>query len=1212
MHTSTFRLLSLLLLFCLAISLSAQVSSKADLAKQLLTAKLGELNLTPNDLLTMGISSETYSENSGVTNIYFQQYINDIPVHGAILNAHVTANNELLTYGNRFVSLNNEEVKGALPAGIPVLSSVQALRAALVALGISETSALVQVSADSGPIRETVFDKGTIALENIKVQLVYQPIGDNGTMARLAWQVEIQTTDSQNWWLARVDAETGELLDKNNYVLHCNFGVADAVKCDHKHGAFAPHQHTDSNVDFAAPFEVSPPLAPPVLNRYKVYPQPIESPNHISPFPPTDSRIEVLNPASLTASPFGWHDTNGVTGAEYTITRGNNAHAYTDTNADNSPDAGSSPDGGVDLDFVFPLDLTQAPSAYRPAAVTNLFYWSNYIHDFAYAYGFTPANGNFQVNNYGGGGAGNDDVQAEAQDGSGTNNANFSTPPDGQRPRMQMFIGSNPNPDVDGDFDNGVVAHEYGHGISNRFTGGPNNTSCLGNTEQMGEGWSDFYALMTTMEPGDLGVDSRGIGTYLFGQPANGAGIRPTPYSTDMAINTATYNTIKTASIPHGIGYVWCGMVWDLAWAMINDHGQTLGYDVAMNLVNEGMRLQPCSPGFVDGRDAILAADVALYGGENRCRIWEVFARRGLGFSATQGSTNNRSDGVEAFDLPPTCFMDAEPEIITVCAPTGAVYIITAGEISASPINLSVTGLPAGATSNFTPNPLPAAGGISTLTILDTDLALPGSYTLTVSAVSGATTINDDVVLNIQNTAPSAPNLVSPSNMAMNQYNPQLSWSTSSNANTYEVQVSTVPTFASTVVDVTGLAVNNYQITATLSSNTTHYWRTRGVNTCGTGEWSSVFSFKTYNAECLLNPTSTNVPVTISSSGTPTVTSTLNVTGVSGDIIFFRVKNLLIHHSWMGDVKATLIAPDNTNYVLFDRPGTTGSGDGCSQNHILATFDDAAVLTAAQLESACNSAGGATPPPYAINGTYKPVTLLAPLNGTSPNGTWTLQVQDFVNQDGGSIQSWGLEFLTNCEANLELTQTFIEGYMEGTTMRPVLMNSGVPNATATQCDTITIALHSPTAPFEKLYSTQTILSTTGIASAVFPTAVVGDAYYIVVKGRNIIETWSAIPIVFSANSSYDFGSFSQAYGDNLGTYMTPSLTRVPVIYSGNFSTSTVNSFVGLEEYIEWETGFNNLTEGYINTDIDGNGFTGLGDYILWEANFNNLVEAIKP
>jgi extracellular elastinolytic metalloproteinase len=923
MRTTTFRLFSLQFLLFLAISLSAQVNSKADLAKQLLLPKLAELNLSPNELSTMKISSETYSENSGVSNIYFQQYINEIPVHGAILNAHVTANNQLLTYGSRFVTSHGDDVKGSVLPTIPSLSAEQALYAALGHLGIPAAGPLVQISSDNGPIRETVFDKGTIAMESIKMQLVYQPIGDNGTVVRLAWQVEIQTTDSQNWWLARVDAETGELLDKNNYTLHCNFGVAAGGHSHHEHkDCNAAHSQLDKEMDFSAPHELfSPPMAPPILNRYKVYQQPAESPNHVAPFPPADGRVTVDNPASATASPFGWHDTDGVAGAEFTITRGNNVHAYTDTNNDNVADPGSSPDGGADLEFVFPIDLTQAPSTYQPAAVTNLFYWNNYIHDFAYAYGFTPLNGNFQVNNYGGGGSGNDDVRAEAQDGGGTNNANFSTPPDGQRPRMQMYIGTSPNPDVDGSLDNGVVAHEYGHGISNRFTGGPANTSCLGNQEQMGEGWSDFYALMTTIEPGDLGTDSRGIGTYLFGQPANGNGIRPTPYSTNMAINPATYNTIKTASIPHGIGYVWCGMIWDLTWAMIADHGNTPGFNIAMNLVNEGMRLQPCSPGFVDGRNAILAADVALYGGANTCRIWEVFARRGLGFSASQGSSNNRSDGTEAFDMPSTCFVDAEPEVVSICAPANAVYTVTIGRaVFNGPINLTVPGLPAGATANFSLNPIPQTGGVSTLTISNTGSAAPGNYTLTVTATSGATVKTDDVVLRIQNSTPTTPTLVSPPNLALNQFTPLLTWNAVSNASTYDVQVSLVPTFATTVANVTGLTTTNYQIVATLSPNTTYYWRVRGVNTCGQGTWAAAFRFQTYNSDCFVNNVSTNVPITISASGTPTVNSTLSISGIVGNIISIKVKNLNIHHSWMGDINATLISPTKVAVRIISLP----------------------------------------------------------------------------------------------------------------------------------------------------------------------------------------------------------------------------------------------------------------------------------------------------
>jgi hypothetical protein len=66
----------------------------------------------------------------------------------------------------------------------------------------------------------------------------------------------------------------------------------------------------------------------------------------------------------------------------------------------------------------------------------------------------------------------------------------------------------------------------------------------------------------------------------------------------------------------------------------------------------DGLKLQTCSPGFVNGRDAILQADSILTGGENACAIWKGFAKRGLGFSASQGSSNSINDGVQAFDLP--------------------------------------------------------------------------------------------------------------------------------------------------------------------------------------------------------------------------------------------------------------------------------------------------------------------------------------------------------------------------------------------------------------------------------------------------------------------------------------------------------------------------------------------------------------------------------
>ncbi len=148
--------------------------------------------------------------------------------------------------------------------------------------------------------------------------------------------------------------------------------------------------------------------------------------------------LGVQNVENLNASPYGWHDTNGAPGAEYEITRGNNVWAKEDISGTNT--GGASADGGPDLNFDFAFDFNENPNLSIDASIVNLFYGSNIMHDIFYQYGFNEASGNFQQNNYGLGGIGNDYVNADAQDGSGTNNANFATPGDGGKPRMQMFL----------------------------------------------------------------------------------------------------------------------------------------------------------------------------------------------------------------------------------------------------------------------------------------------------------------------------------------------------------------------------------------------------------------------------------------------------------------------------------------------------------------------------------------------------------------------------------------------------------------------------------------------------------------------------------------------------------------------------------------------------------------------------------------------------
>lgn len=218
---------------------------------------------------------------------------------------------------------------------------------------------------------------------------------------------------------------------------------------------------------------------------------------------------------------------------------------------------------------------------------------------------------------------------------------------------------------ADGDIDNGIISHEFGHGVSARLTGGPANASCLFNKETPSEGWSDWFALMLTTDWSSAtltdGTIKRPIAAYAMGQTTEGGGIREVPYTTDMTINPATYADVASSGGGvHDMGEPWAATLWDMTWAIINqvgyinpniyDAGGQGGNVIALNLVMTGLKLQPCEPGFIDARDAILYADTLLYGGVHVCAIWNAFARRGMGYSASQGLSTEFNDQTPAFD----------------------------------------------------------------------------------------------------------------------------------------------------------------------------------------------------------------------------------------------------------------------------------------------------------------------------------------------------------------------------------------------------------------------------------------------------------------------------------------------------------------------------------------------------------------------------------
>jgi hypothetical protein len=156
----------------------------------------------------------------------------------------------------------------------------------------------------------------------------------------------------------------------------------------------------------------------------------------------------------------------------------------------------------------------------------------------------------------------------------------------------------------------------------------------------------------------------------------------------------------------------------------------------------------------------------------------------------------------------------------------------------------------------------------------------------------------------------------------------------------------------------------------------------------------------------------------------------------------------------------------------------------------------------------------------------------------------------------------------------------------------------------TVADTITVELRNP--DYSLAYSVSDTLSTTGQASITFPGSAVGNKYYVVIKHRNSIETWSSDSILIGSTTSYDFSSgVSQAFGDN----MVDDGSGVFLIYGGDINQ---DGSVDFGDYPDLDLGSSNSDVGYFATDLNGDSSIDFGDYPMLDLNSSNSVFSFHP
>lgn len=298
-----------------------------------------------------------------------------------------------------------------------------------------------------------------------------------------------------------------------------------------------------------------------------------------------------------------------------------------------------------------------------------------------------------------------------------------------------------------------------------------------------------------------------------------------------------------------------------------------------------------------------------------------------------------------------------------------------------------------------------------------------------------------------------------------------------------------------------------------------------------------------------------------------------------GDINVF----IALNHSSESNLNISLESPSGQSVELYQSQWLTSGA-----NNIISIFDD-------QADSSLTSGKYVSFAPRIKPGN----NLNTAFSGINTNGKWKLIINDINENDTGRLYGWGIQVNNRIVKSPSMTAlTFVEG----------LYN---PNTDISLRDTMVLYLRNSNSPYNKVDSAKGYFHWSGLTNYIFNTAQPGNSYYIHLKHRNSIETWSSSPVMIdplTATCFYNFTtSQSQAFGDNM-KQVDESPLRFG-IFSGDVNRDgTVDAL----DVSAIDNDAFNFVSGYVQSDITGNNVTDISDIAIAANNAYNFVSKITP